>query len=751
MEDFKIEIKRSGFIKDFTIIYKGMKGQEQEQDQSKTESIEEIQTSKDELFRQLGYFKKRRNEIDRMDEIFIHDKYPIQIFCEFIQILETTEIGINERNYQYFYDLSLKYEFESLQKELEKYIKERPDINRIVDGYTNLDYKEERDEQKEELLSSHLDICLRNENMNKFPLFVLIRILNSPKRQLKDHRLLINFIKRQIETRPKEELTDDYIEQLFSTLDYSEMSNEELEELFHSQHYKGVTRKNHCEERLVVMVEERRAIMESLSAVEKRLESLEKQTESERNMSMQRNEEETKQLRKYEEMISDQKMQQEKIEKNFARLETQMNEQANKLHRYEEMISNLQQTIETQKVQFKQQIDAILQKQREEEERKQREEEEKRSKLEVKLSLNLQSDQTLKGNVNIIEHGPGLDRNRSKYILNTTSSCNLDEESFENGTLIKNLNEDISFAKPSGTYFLHAIVFDSRGRKDQFVSQGVSTNGSSCFKFGFTGRVQSATLEAGEYKLEVWGAEGGKTSTYSKTSGKGGYSVGTLKLNKRTTLYIYVGESPTTNKGGWNGGGSGEGPHSILGLPAGGGGSTDISLYGEAGSDKWNTNDHLYSRIIVAGAGGGSGHNDSRYLRYYGGYGGGETGQRSGYGQEGNGGTQNGSITNQQYSTGQGFGVGGTHIDYSASGGGSGWYGGAASNNDGCVTGGAGGSGYVYCSSTASNYPNGCKLDSSMYLSNASTLPGNSSFPTPNGSSTETGHSGHGYAKITIL
>lgn len=74
-----------------------------------------------------------------------------------------------------------------------------------------------------------------------------------------------------------------------------------------------------------------------------------------------------------------------------------------------------------------------------------------------------------------------------------------------------------------------------------------------------------------------------------------------------------------------------------------------------------------------------------------------------------------------------------------------GWYGGAGGGHR--VT-GAGGSGYVYTSTTASNYPNGCLLNSSYYLTNAQTIAGNQSFPSPSNSN-ETGHSGNGYARIT--
>lgn len=58
------------------------------------------------------------------------------------------------------------------------------------------------------------------------------------------------------------------------------------------------------------------------------------------------------------------------------------------------------------------------------------------------------------------------------------------------------------------------------------------------------------------------------------------------------------------------------------------------------------------------------------------------------------------------------------------------------------------GSGYVYTSSSASNYPQGCLLNSSYYLSDASNLSGNESFKSPSGA-TETGHSDNGYCRIT--
>ena len=99
-------------------------------------------------------------------------------------------------------------------------------------------------------------------------------------------------------------------------------------------------------------------------------------------------------------------------------------------------------------------------------------------------------------------------------------------------------------------------------------------------------------------------------------------------------------------------------------------------------------------------------------------------------------------------SSGYGFGTGGdvTYSGGECGGGGSGWYGGTGGSSENYA--GGGGSGYVYTSSTATNYPSGCLLNSSYYLTNASTIAGNTSF-TDNTGSTVTGHSGNGYARIT--
>lgn len=267
--------------------------------------------------------------------------------------------------------------------------------------------------------------------------------------------------------------------------------------------------------------------------------------------------------------------------------------------------------------------------------------------------------------------------------------------------------------------------------------------------FAYKGSKQAITLIKGIYMLEVWGAQGGYRST-STYAGYGGYAKGTLTLVADTQAYVYSGGSggnstsstASVNAGGFNGGGKRYGYK-------GGGGASDIRL----------VQDSLYARVIVAGGGGSDG-----AAAKHGMYGGGTTGGSSSesYGTGGYGGTQTGNTwltatqssaatSNSDAYAGFGFGGNGVHASsgYGGAGGG-GWYGGSGSYPDGSGDddrGGGGGSGFVW---TGSNAPSGYLLDSTYYLTNTSLIGGNSSFTSPTGSS-ETGHTGNGYARITIV
>ena len=325
---------------------------------------------------------------------------------------------------------------------------------------------------------------------------------------------------------------------------------------------------------------------------------------------------------------------------------------------------------------------------------------------------------------------------------------------------------------------------------DEGTTKTTTTN------YSYTGAVQTATLKAGTHKLEVWGAQGGSYNT-SYYGGKGGYSYGTLTLTENITAYINIGgqggsvsSSTTGGTGGNNGGGAGgNGSSSSTGIAgSGGGGATDIRL----------KQDSLYARVIVAGGGGGAGgagqnggsslDNNTASIGGIGGGTSGITGNNSGQsnygGKAGGAGTATTAGTAGSASTSTTSSTDNTYCAGGGGGAGGGWYGGGgggggsltqssqrgnAGNSGSFGTGGkggaaysscerayygsgggsgGGGSGYVYTSSTATNYPSGCLLNSSYYLTNASTVAGNQSF-TDNSGSTVTGHSGNGYARIT--
>lgn len=320
---------------------------------------------------------------------------------------------------------------------------------------------------------------------------------------------------------------------------------------------------------------------------------------------------------------------------------------------------------------------------------------------------------------------------------------------YKDSTLVRDFVPCYNPSNVAGLYDLVNDTFYPSASSTPFAGGAyITIKTGDILNFSYTGSVQTVNLPKGEYALEVWGAQGGYRSS-STYGGKGGKSYGILTLTKPTMVYIYVGGAGNTGKtsGGFNGGGK-------RGSYNGGGGASDIRI----GTDS------LYARVIVAGGGGSDGASSKSGM-----YGGGETGGSStqNYGTGSYGGTQTGVSSSSWQTTSQststttqagayaGFGFGGNGITRSSGyggAGGGGWYGGSGAYPDGSGDddrGGGGGSGYVYTSTTAKNYPSGCLLNSSHYLANAVTKAGNTSFKGTGGSS-ETGHSGNGYARITV-
>lgn len=334
-----------------------------------------------------------------------------------------------------------------------------------------------------------------------------------------------------------------------------------------------------------------------------------------------------------------------------------------------------------------------------------------------------------------------ITKNPNKMIYTNGSNFNPDGMEISaifahDGVVRKTVPLSSGFTYPNTISSTEAIISYTFGG----VTKSTTLDGITLYKvndvfnYPYSGTYKTITLLPGTYQLECWGAQGGYRSNASY-GGKGGYAKGNLTVTEKTLLYIYAGGSGNTGgtAGGFNGGGTRD-------SQPGGGGGSDIRI----GSTS------LYARIIVAGGGGSDGQATKA-----GGYGGGTTGETRSdkYGTGGDGGTQTSAGTTGQAGA---FGRGG-YGKYSSGGyggaGGGGWYGGSGVTPDGSgddEKGGGGGSGYVYTSSTAGNYPSGCLLNSSYYLTNTSLIAGNASFTDYNGS-TVTGHSGNGACRITIL
>jgi hypothetical protein len=291
-----------------------------------------------------------------------------------------------------------------------------------------------------------------------------------------------------------------------------------------------------------------------------------------------------------------------------------------------------------------------------------------------------------------------------------------------------------------------ATAFYFKLNNNKMYGIGSANSNGAVMNFDYTGSVQTATLTPGRYKLECWGAQGGNGSSNGNSNinavgGLGGYSVGTITLSKTQKVYIYSGGkgqtksntgSYSTVNGGFNGGGS----NYTCGSGGSGGGGSDIRI----GTDS------LYARVIVAGGGSGTG------WTIKGAAGGGILGLSNYNSSYNSTQTAGGIAYTSDYNimpTAGTFGIGGNGSGSAegGSGGGGGWYGGGGAGYTG---GSSGGSGYVYTSATASNYPSGCLLNSTYYLSNAQTIAGNKSFPSPTGKN-ETGHTGNGFCRITNL
>ena len=348
------------------------------------------------------------------------------------------------------------------------------------------------------------------------------------------------------------------------------------------------------------------------------------------------------------------------------------------------------------------------------------------------------SDLTWNSNINFSD--PGYYVIKSDGTLCTPTISNTCDVTIT-GTVGKELNH---------TYTLTYKLYKDGNLMDQKIRRVLIINDS--YTYDFTGDIQMFTApQTGVYKIELWGAQGG-TINNSYPGGKGAYTTGELSLVKDDKIYIYVGEQPTTNNGGYNGGGT------ALSEYAGGGGATDVRLSDGA----WNSTTGLRSRIMVAAGGsGGFYYAATPTLSKAGTAGGTINGLEATASGTcvSKGGTQTagGTCSTSTAVSGK-FGIGGNGTGSAATGGGAGYYGGAgrygATTNS--SVGGSGSSfisGHSGCNAIKSDgTPSGTSTHySNKVFTNTAMIAGNASMPNPRGTSNIIGNSGNGYARITLI
>ena len=261
------------------------------------------------------------------------------------------------------------------------------------------------------------------------------------------------------------------------------------------------------------------------------------------------------------------------------------------------------------------------------------------------------------------------------------------------------------------------------------------------WNYSYTGNYQEFEVPiTGEYKIELWGAQGGdyENNTESGNGDHGAYVSGNIELKKGTELFVYVGQGlGSNNTPSFNGTTSSSGG----GNP--GGGATDIRLV----KGTWNEINSLRSRIIVAGGGGSNEGGD------WGGAAGGLIGYSSSRGGITNtGATQlKGGIGISDCSNGS-FGIGSTCLGSIAVKSLSDTTPRLDSNNEICTEENA--KSDITCSYHYSGFifTDTIMIDGLGYEwtnEKTSNRPGNPK--TTDYTTTENGHSGNGYARITLV
>lgn len=273
MIDVKVKIPKTKAKADLKIIYKGKN------------TLHELITSKDDIIKSLRYYENKRNEINLLNIIYIEEDIEFDIFQKFISSIETQEIDLNENNYESLYYLSNKYEYLELQNEIKTFMNTRPDLKKIIDDYSN-SFKNEKTANfysinimKEEIIAKNLDASISSGILHKLPLEILVRILNSPKREIKNHHSLFQFITSLIKSRMDSITSEEEKENLSvlpSCLDYELMTADEIEELLKIEGSIQMMSPRNSMKKMKEMFSREKEMNDKITALEEKLGGLEK-------------------------------------------------------------------------------------------------------------------------------------------------------------------------------------------------------------------------------------------------------------------------------------------------------------------------------------------------------------------------------------------------------------------------------------------------------------------------------------------
>ena len=349
--------------------------------------------------------------------------------------------------------------------------------------------------------------------------------------------------------------------------------------------------------------------------------------------------------------------------------------------------------------------------------------------------------------VNQADDGSGISATYG-FALISDGSCEKATYTSQTGT-----SKTYSSGLVNDTVYYGCIkITDKLGNKSYLKSAGIPYSSSDNL-INAAGQYSFIVPLTGNYKLEVWGAQGGGT-----TGGYGGYSKGVVSLTKGDVLYMVVGGKGTSTVGGYNGGGNASGGTTNNYGGAGGGATHIAKSSGLLSTFSNNTS----SILIVAGGGGGAaGWVGNNTVYSDGGSGGGYQGNsgiagknsvssgsytEAGGGSQSSGGTA--AVGTEANGNAGSFGQGATSGNRMYGGGGGGFYGGGGGGGSYYISlSGGGGSGYI---------GNSLLTDKYMYCYNCTTSndTNTKTVSTTNASATPTANyakSGSGAVKITYV